>query len=196
MRTKARDLHRMNLEITSIPGVYVAYTEVRGDTRGRFARFFCEDDLAPALQGSRIVQINHSYTKRTGTIRGLHFQRPPHAEIKFVRCIRGAAWDVAVDLRARSPTFLKWHAIELTSDGIMMLVIPKGCAHGFQALRDDTEILYLHTHPYVPHAEGGVAWNDPTIAIRWPIAPPSHDGLSERDRTLEPIPSSFAGIEV
>lgn len=186
----------MILEATSIPGVYVAHTEVRADTRGSFARFFCEDNLAPALQGHRIVQINHSYTKHAGTIRGLHFQHPPHAETKFVRCIRGAAWDVAVDLRGRSPTFLKWHAIELTPDGARMLVIPKGCAHGFQALRDDTELLYLHTHPYVPDAEDGVAWNDPTIAVRWPIAPPMRNGLSERDRTLEPIPSSFAGIDV
>lgn len=186
----------MKLEATPIAGVCIARTEIHTDARGSLARLFCESDLASTLQGRRIVQVNHSVTKLEGTIRGMHYQRPPHAETKFIRCIRGAAWDVAIDLRAGSSTFLAWHAIEITPENALMLVIPEGCAHGFQALRSGTELLYLHTHAYSPDAEEGVAWNDPAVGIRWPLVPPAHDGLSDRDRSFARMTSSFPKLRV
>ena len=185
----------MKLVPTALHGVFVAETEVRNDERGSFARLFCEDELKSALGGRHVVQINHSRTRQVGTIRGLHFQLPPHAEMKLVRCIEGRVWDVAVDLREDSPTFLRWHAIELASDNARMLVIPEGCAHGFQALAPDSALLYLHTASYAPGFEAGVAWNDPRLAIAWPLPLPKTDGLSERDRRLPVLANDFQGIE-
>jgi len=184
----------MKLEPTPLPGVMIASTNVRGDSRGSFARLFCADDLAESLQGRAIVQINQSVTCTPGTVRGLHYQRPPHAEMKLVRCLRGAVWDVAVDLRAGSPTFLKWHAVELSPANARMMIVPEGCAHGFQTLAPDSELLYLHTRAYAPDAEDGVAWNDVTLAVRWPVPLPERDGLSERDRALPSLGTTFAGI--
>jgi dTDP-4-dehydrorhamnose 3,5-epimerase len=123
----------------------------------------------------------------------MHFQKSPYAEMKLVRCLRGRVWDVAVDLRAGSPTFLKWHAEELTPDNARMLVIPEGCAHGFQVLEDNSEILYLHSAPYIPEAEGGVLYDDPRLGIRWPL--PVAD-VSVRDLEHEPIALNFSGIVV
>jgi dTDP-4-dehydrorhamnose 3,5-epimerase len=181
----------MRLRPTKIQGVYVAETDVRGDNRGSFARFFCENELAAMLGMRRIVQINHSRTSVLGAIRGLHYQLPPHAEMKFIRCIRGRVWDVAVDLRAQSPTLGQWHAEELTPESARMLVIPEGCAHGFQALVADSELLYLHTACYAPESEGGVVYNDPQLQIPWPLPVAA---LSMRDRRLPAIPAAFTGI--
>lgn len=185
---------RLTLSPTALPGVVVAESAPIADPRGHFARLFCEDELRPVLDGARIVQANISCTQRATTIRGLHFQRAPHAEAKLVRCIRGAAFDVAVDLRAGSPTFAKWHAEALTAANWRMLMIPPGCAHGFQALEDDTELLYLHTAAYAPESEGGVAYDDPTLGIAWPLRLASDDLVSARDRALPRLDAWFGGL--
>ena len=143
----------MKLTPTPLPGVMAATSHPHTDPRGSFTRLFCERELAGVLEGRRILQINHSRTAAVGAVRGMHFQRPPHAEMKLVRCLVARVWDVAVDLRADSPTFLHWHAEELSPDNQCMLVIPEGCAHGFQVLAPDSELLYLHTACYVPGAE-------------------------------------------
>jgi dTDP-4-dehydrorhamnose 3,5-epimerase len=186
----------MIVETTPIDGVFVADTATHVDARGSFTRLFCDRELKALLGDRRIVQINHSRTTRRGSVRGLHYQRPPHAEMKLIRCLRGIVWDVAVDLRSGSPTFLRWHAVELSSQNTAMAIIPEGCAHGFQTLSGDCELLYLHTAPYVPDAEGGVSWNDPSIAIRWPLPLPERDGMSHRDRALRELAPGFAGIAV
>ena len=185
---------RLTLFGTSLPGVVVARALPQADARGSFTRWFCDEELAPVLGGARIVQINHSLTLPATTIRGLHFQHPPHAEIKMVRCIRGRVFDVAVDLRARSPTLRAWHGEELSADNGRMMIVPAGCAHGFQTLEDDCELLYLHTAPYTPAAEGGVAYDDPSLAIRWPLALRDAGLVSERDRALPRLAADFPGI--
>ncbi|QPK64927.1 dTDP-4-dehydrorhamnose 3,5-epimerase family protein [Methylomonas sp. LL1] len=181
----------MNILPTSLSGLFVVETTPVTDHRGAFARLFCEWELAPILGGRHIAQINYSRTSAVGAVRGLHFQHPPHAEMKLVRCLRGRVWDVALDLRAGSPTFLRWHAEELSSNNRRMLVIPEGCAHGFQVLEADSELLYLHTEFYTPAAESGVLHDDPRLAIRWPL--PVTD-LSERDLRHAAIPADFLGI--
>lgn len=181
----------MNLRQTPLPGVYVAETTAYTDHRGAFSRWYCEQALSTVIGDRRIKQINHSRTCAAGAVRGMHYQRSPHAEMKLVRCIRGRVWDVAVDLRAGSLTFLQWHAEELSADNDRMLVIPEGCAHGFQVLEADSELLYCHTACYVPAAESGVACDDPRLAIAWPL-PISE--LSQRDSTHPPIDGAFKGV--
>lgn len=139
------------------------------DHRGCFSRFFCSRELAPQVGERRIVNVNFSRTTRTGSLRGLHFQRPPHQEMKLVRCLRGAVYDVIVDLRRDSATFLKWHGELLSAQNMRMLLVPEGFAHGFQTLEDDCELLYLSSAFYEPGAEGGVRWDDPALALRWPL---------------------------
>jgi dTDP-4-dehydrorhamnose 3,5-epimerase len=182
----------MRVVETEIKGVDVVETAPVEDHRGSFARLFCELDLSSVMRGRRIVQINHSRTRAVGAVRGMHFQLPPHAEMKLVRCLKGRVWDVAVDLRAGSATLLQWHARELTPRNAHMLVIPEGCAHGFQALEAESELLYLHTASYVPAAERGVAHDDPQLSIAWPL--PVTD-LSARDRAHQPLPPGFAGLD-
>lgn len=176
---------------TELPGVSVVETAPLADQRGAFARWFCDQELGDVLGQRRIVQINHSRTSRLGALRGLHYQRAPHSEMKMVRCIRGRVFDVAVDLRRGSPTFLRWHAEELTPANARMLVIPEGCAHGFQALDIESELLYLHTAPHAPVAEGGVRYDDPSIGVAWPL--PVTD-LSQRDRALPVLDAAFPGL--
>jgi len=184
---------RLTLTGTKLPGVVVATSHGHADGRGGFSRWFCERELSGVLDGARIAQVNHSWTRLAGTVRGLHFQHPPFAEIKMVRCIRGRVFDVAVDIRAGSPTFLAWHGEELSAGNDRMLVIPPGCAHGFQALSDDCELLYLHTAPYVADAEGAVAWDEPLVRVDWPL-PVDVATLSPRDRGHTHLTASFAGI--
>lgn len=183
----------MNLHPTAIAGVFVAETKALQDSRGAFARLFCESDLAQAIGGRRIEQINHSRTAAVGAIRGLHFQEAPHAEMKMVRCLRGRVWDVALDLRKGSPTFLKWHAQELSAANALMLVIPEGCAHGFQVLEADSELLYLHTASYTPSAEGGVRFDDPALSVPWPLRVTD---VSDRDKKHPLLSKDFQGIAV
>lgn len=180
----------MKIIDTQIAGVKIVESAPRGDNRGSFTRFYCEKDLASLLGDRHIVQVNHSKTSKAGSIRGLHFQKAPHAETKFIRCLKGRVWDVALDLRAGSPTFLKYHAVELTPASNHMFVIPEGCAHGFQALEDDSEMLYLHTAFYEPASEGGVSYADERVNIAWPLPPAD---LSERDKAYPPLDANFKG---
>ena len=181
----------MKVVQTALQGVVVVETMPSADHRGVFARLFCERELAPAIGDRRIVQINYSRTTVVGIVRGMHFQLPPYAEMKLVRCFKGRVWDVAVDLRAGSPTVLQWHAEELSSENARMLVIPEGCAHGFQALEPDSELLYLHTAFYSPEAEGGVSCNDPRLGITWPLPVAI---LSQRDSSHPPIATDYSGM--
>lgn len=181
----------MNLLRTPIAGLMVAETRPFADHRGAFARLYCRKELAPAIGARQIVQINHSMTRTVGAMRGMHFQHPPHAEMKLVRCLKGRVWDVAVDLRAGSPTFLQWHAEELSADNARMFVIPEGFAHGFQVLEPDSQLLYLHTAFYEPASEGGLSCTDPRLAIAWPL--PVQD-LSLRDAGHPALTDNFSGI--
>lgn len=187
------DSQSMYIEQTPLAGVFEAHTDARRDERGRFARLFCTEDLAAAHRGRPIVQINHSITRQAGAIRGMHYQRPPAAEGKWVRCLKGRVFDVAVDLRRGSPTFLKWHAVELDGGRMNAIFIPEGCAHGFQVLEPDSELLYLHTAAYTPALEGGLRFDDPRVGIAWPL---DVTEISERDRSHPLLDDRFEGIVV
>jgi dTDP-4-dehydrorhamnose 3,5-epimerase len=181
----------MNLVQTSIPGAWVIESTAIHDNRGAFSRLFCLRECQAAVGPRTIVQINHSMTRAVGAVRGMHYQKPPHAEMKIVRCLKGRVFDVAVDLRQGSPTFLKWTAVELSPDSRRAFVIPEGCAHGFQVLEEDSELLYLHTAFYTPDAEGAVRFDDPRIGVDWPLA--STD-LSARDTSHPLLTEDFKGI--
>ncbi len=181
----------MKIIETPIAGVKIVESAPNADHRGSFTRWYCEKELSPLLGDRRIVQINHSRTYKVGSIRGMHFQKAPHAEMKFIRCTRGRVWDVAVDLRAGSPTFLKWHAFELIPANNSMIVIPDGCAHGFQVLEEDSELLYLHTAFYEPSSEGAVHYAEPRVDIAWPLPPAD---ISERDKNYQPLDAAFKGF--
>ena len=139
------------------------------DERGFFARVYCAAEFAAAGLVTQYVQANHSHNVAKGTLRGMHFQRAPHAEVKLVRCVRGAIWDVIVDLRPGSPSYGRWQGFELTAENGRMLYVPAGFAHGLQTLRDDTDVTYQVSRPYAPGAEGGLRWDDPALAIAWPL---------------------------
>lgn len=183
----------MKILDTPVADLKVVQSLPHRDARGAFVRLFCAHEPQPLLGNRQIAQINHSRTSQAGAVRGLHFQRPPHAELKMVRCLRGRVWDVAVDLRAGSSTFLQWHAEELARDDAQMLVIPEGFAHGFQALEPDSELLYLHTAFYHPPSEGGLRHDDPRLAISWPLPPRD---LSPRDLAHPLLGADFSGVVV
>lgn len=174
-----------------IAGVHVVERRRIGDERGHLERLFCADSLSALGWDAPIMQVNHTLTRRRGSVRGMHFQRAPHAELKLVSCIRGEVWDVALDLRAGSPTFLKWHAQHLSAENGAALLIPRGCAHGFQTLSDDVELIYCHSVAYQPSAEGGVNPLDTRVGIRWPL---EVIGLSERDAGHPFIDEHFVGL--
>jgi len=176
---------------TPISGLAVLENKPFEDQRGCFSRLFCQRELSNLINKRQILQINHSRTIALGAIRGLHFQYPPYAEMKLVCCLKGRVWDVAADLRSGSSTFLHWHADELSPENGRMIVIPEGFAHGFQVLEAPAEVLYLHTAFYTPEAEGGVSWNDPALAISWPLPPVD---LSARDQKHPFISENFTGI--
>jgi dTDP-4-dehydrorhamnose 3,5-epimerase len=167
----------------AIDGVLELVGQPFADHRGSFLNAFRaqEPSFAEAWGDRRIAQVNLSRTDDVGTVRGLHLQAPPHSEAKLVRCLRGRVWDVAVDLRPGSASFGHWHAVELCPSSSNALLLPEGCAHGFQVLEDSSELLYLHSGAWVPQAETGVRFNDPQLAIPWPLPP---TGLSERDLAL------------
>lgn len=148
------------------------------DHRGVFARLFCVRELDAILSGRAVVNVNLSHTRRAGGIRGLHFQRAPFMEMKLVRCTRGAFFDVIVDLRRESPTFLRWHGEILSAENMRMMCVPEGFAHGFQTLEDDSEALYLTTAFHAPESEGGVRYDDPVVGVRWPL---KATDISEKD---------------
>lgn len=178
----------MKIISTEIDGVKIVKSDRFSDNRGSFMRLFCDKELNAFLNDRKIVQINHSKTIKVGTIRGLHFQNSPHAEMKMVRCLKGRVFDVAVDLRKNSSSYLKWHAEELSSENGHMFIIPEGCAHGFQVLEADSELLYLHTALYCPDSEGGIMHNDPAIGIQWPL---EISEVSERDLKYKLISQLF-----
>ena len=165
---------------TDLPGVVVVEPEMLRDERGSFARTVCREEFAAHGLETDWVQQSTSYSHRAGTLRGMHYQRPPHAEAKLVRVTAGAIYDVVVDLRPGSPTLGRWTAIELLARDRLTLYIPKGCAHGFQTLVDGVEVLYQMSVPYAPEAATGVRWDDPALAIEWPEAPVR--AISARDR--------------
>jgi dTDP-4-dehydrorhamnose 3,5-epimerase len=183
----------VNISESSIPGVWIAESSFHRDHRGAFSRLFCSVEERLFLGGRSIVQINHSMTHSIGAVRGLHFQHPPHAEMKIVRCLRGRIFDVAVDLRKDSPTFLKWTAVELTPASHLAIIIPEGCAHGFQVLEEHSELLYLHTAFYSPASEGAVRFDDPKIGVDWPLEPTD---LSARDLSHPYLDESFEGLSL
>lgn len=160
---------RFDISDLPIKGLRLLQRKPIGDDRGYLERMFCSEELGFLLFGKSIVQINHTFTTACGTLRGLHFQYPPYAEIKFVGCLQGEVFDVAVDLRRDSLTFLHWHAEILSADNHKTLLIPEGFAHGFQTLTKDCEMIYLHTAVYRADAEGGLNARDPRLAIQWPL---------------------------
>lgn len=184
------DLHLCELPLA---GLFSLQHKVHEDERGRFARLFCEGSLQAFGQPLHIRQINHSRTAQRGTVRGLHFQYPPQAESKLITCLRGAVWDVAVDVRQGSPTFLCWHAERLEAGDGRSLLLPAGFAHGFQALSDDAELLYLHSADYTPGYEGGLSVSDPRLAIDWPLPV---NGLSARDAGHPLLGEDFQGVSL
>jgi len=164
---------------TELAGAFVLDLEEREDERGFFARTWCAAEFRDHGISDRVTQANMSWNPRQGTLRGMHFQRAPHAEMKLVRCTRGAIYDVAVDLRPDSPTHRRWIGVELTADNRRALVVPEGFAHGFQTLVPDCEVSYHVSAAYAPEAEGGVRWNDPAFGIEWPD--PDNAFLSDKD---------------
>lgn len=182
---------RFDIRSTPLGGLHVLQRKPLGDNRGYLERIFCSEELHVLMPGKQIVQINHTLTKNRGTVRGMHFQHPPHREIKFVSCLRGEVFDVAVDLRHNSPTFLQWHAELLSAENHTTLVLPEGFAHGFQTLTDDCEMLYFHTATFQPQAEGGLNAQDPRLAIAWPLP---IEGLSPRDAMHPLLNDNFAGV--
>ncbi len=169
----------------SLRGAFVIEPEILSDNRGFFARTWDARELADNALETTVAQFNISYNVRRGTVRGLHFQRPPHQEVKLVRCTRGAVLDVIVDIREGSPTRLQWEGVELTAENRLAVYVPRGFAHGYQTLMDDTEVSYQVSEFYHPESEGALLWNDPAIGIRWPIAEVT---LSEKDRNVKPLP--------
>ncbi len=163
------------------------------DARGAFSRLYCEDSLERFGAPFHIRQINRSLTRQRGSVRGLHYQAGPQPESKYITCLQGAVWDVVVDLRAGSPTFLHWHAEHLEAGQGSSLLVPAGCAHGFQALSDDAELLYLHSADYAPEHEGGLSVLDPRLAIAWPLPVIN---LSARDQQHPWLDDRFTGVTV
>lgn len=164
---------------TPISGAYLVDLERRGDDRGFFARAFCEREFAAHGLATRFVQMNDSLSAQKGTLRGMHYQLTPKAETKLVRCVRGALYDVILDLRRDSPTFGRSFGAELTAENRRMMYVPKGFAHGLVTLTDDVEAMYLVDELYDPECERGIRWNDPRFAIAWPIPPVV---ISDKDR--------------
>jgi dTDP-4-dehydrorhamnose 3,5-epimerase len=161
----------MRFESTALPGVLVIELDAQEDTRGFFARTFCEEEFARAGLALRPRQINLSHNTKALTLRGMHYQAAPHGESKVVQCVRGRIFDVALDLRPDSPSCRGWFGIELAPELRRMVIIPEGCAHGFLTLRDDSDVLYLMGQSYAPEAQRGVRWDDPAFGIAWPEKP-------------------------
>jgi dTDP-4-dehydrorhamnose 3,5-epimerase len=182
---------RLSLQDLPLPGLKLIQRRVLADRRGSFQRLYCQQFLEKQGISEALAQINLTQTKAAGAIRGMHYQNFPFAEVKIVSCLRGRVFDVAVDLRQGSPTFLKWHAEILDPELNNALLIPKGFAHGFQALSDACELLYFHTASYHPQAEGGFSPFDPRVKLPWPLAVTE---LSDRDRNHPSLSENFTGL--
>ena len=175
---------------TILNGSFTIQLDPINDERGWFARYFCKKEFSTIGHEKEWVQMNHSFSLKKGTLRGMHFQKPPHSEVKLVRCIQGSVFDVIIDLRKDSPTFLKWFGTELSAENKLMMYIPEGFAHGFQTLEDNSGLLYMHTAYYSPEAEDGLRYNDPLVNISWPI---EISEISMRD-TNHDILEKFNGL--
>ncbi len=176
---------------TPLKGNYVIDLEPFTDERGWFARTFCKEDFNTIGHDKEWVQINHSFTKQQGLVRGMHYQLPPFSEIKLVRCIAGKVYDVIVDIRTDSSTFLQWFGAELSAANKKMMYIPEGFAHGFQALTDNCELIYHHSAMYKTGSEGGLKYNDEILNIKWPL---QVTALSDRDKSHRYLEKDFKGI--
>ena len=187
-------MKRFSIEDTGVGDLKLITRHAISDPRGWFERLYCCEELAAAA-GQRFVplQINRSCTYTRGAVRGLHFQYPPHADIKLVSCLHGEAFDVAVDLRAGSPTFLRWFGARLSAENRTSLLIPRGFAHGFQALAKRCELLYLHSTAYAPGSECGIHACDTRIGVSWPLPV---TGLSARDAAHAPLGVEFPGVRL
>ncbi len=181
----------LNVVSQNLNGLAVLERKRRTDPRGSFERLFEDDVFAELGFAPQICQINLSHTRGKGTVRGMHFQHPPACENKIVTCLSGSIFDVAIDLRKDSPSFLQWHSEILSDDNRRSLVIPEGFAHGFQALSDDISILYFHSHAYAPESEGGLSYDDPELGIQWPL---SVTEISDRDRNWPRLTNNFEGL--
>jgi dTDP-4-dehydrorhamnose 3,5-epimerase len=178
---------------TGIEGAYLIEPEIARDDRGAFFRTFDENQFADVGVKKKFVQHNHSINFKKGTWRGFHFQLPPAAETKLVRCVHGKIFDIVLDLRKGSQTFLQWKGFELSRENKMQLLIPEGCAHGFITLEDQSELTYHHTAFYDPHAEAGIRNDDPRIMLKLPVA---IENISERDRSFAFLGDEFKGLEL
>ncbi len=186
-------MNHLTVRDAPIEGLKIIERSPVNDARGYFERLFCQSELKSILGTSNICQVNHTFTRTTGAVRGLHFQYPPYAETKIVTCLKGRVWDIALDLRKDSNTFLKYYAIELSEENFRTYLIPPGFAHGFQTLAPDSELLYFHTAEYHSNAEGGVNALDPRLAIPWPL---KFTERSERDKAHPMLNEQFMGIEI
>ena len=184
-------MKRFTVTDLALDGLKLVERQRLGDARGFLSRLFCAEELGAVGWNWPVAQINHTYTARCGAVRGMHFQSPPDAEMKLVSCIRGEVWDVAIDLRAGSRTFLHWRAERLAAENGRALLIPEGFAHGFQALSDDAELLYCHSAAYNAKVESGLNPRDPKLAIAWPL---QITELSARDAQHPLLNEQFAGV--
>ena len=176
----------MDFNETPLPGAYLIDLNRLGDDRGFFARVFCTREFSEAGLVTSFVQVNNSLSAHRGTLRGMHYQLAPNAETKIVRCIKGALFDVIIDLRPDSPTYMQHFGVELSADNRLMLYVPKGFAHGFVTLQDDTEAFYFVDEFYAPDVERGIRWNDPTFQIDWPVAPREVSEKDAQHRDFDP----------
>ena len=186
-------MSRFDISELSLPGLKLIQGKPLADARGFLARLFCAKELGPAGWASAIAQINHTHTARRGTVRGMHYQKPPHAEMKLVSRLQGKICDVVVDLRKDSPTFLQWHAELLSADNHSALLIPEGFAHGFQTLSDDVHLLYCHSEAYHPESEEGLNALDTRLGIDWPIEIVER---SPRDKVHACLDQAFEGLQI
>jgi len=182
----------MKINELFLKGAYVIESKPLLDERGFFKRLYCVDEFQEILK-ENIVQINYSLTKRKGSIRGMHFQKPPKTEIKIIQCIKGKVYDVIVDIRKNSDTFLKWHGEILSKEDNKMIFVPKGFAHGFQTIENDSELLYFHTTEYAPEFEDALNYNDPIMGINWPEEITT---LSDKDNIHKRIDKNFNGLDI
>jgi dTDP-4-dehydrorhamnose 3,5-epimerase len=178
---------------THIPGVYTIAVKKLQDERGLFARTFCKKEFEQIGFDKDWVQFNHSFNTHRGTVRGMHFQQAPYCESKLIRCIQGAVYDVVVDIREGSPTFLQHVAVELSAANMLSILIPEGCAHGFQVLQDESALIYHHSQYYTPAADAGIRFDDPALGISWPLPAIM---VSEKDKGYTLIDKNFKGITI
>ncbi|HEY1039545.1 MAG TPA: dTDP-4-dehydrorhamnose 3,5-epimerase [Bacteroidia bacterium] len=175
---------------TTLKGAFVIQPTLLSDERGGFSRVFCKKEFMEIGHSKEFVQFNHSYNSKKGTVRGMHYQEAPHSEIKLIRCVKGAVYDVIIDIRKGSPTFMQWYATELSAANRNLMYVPEGFAHGFQTLEEDSELIYHHTSFYEPAAERGLRYNDELLAVNWPL---EVSAISQKDENYPLLTPNFKG---